>query len=135
MSTIDGPVRWAGFVPRTTLLQEYASASVLALPLFDDVQSQSRFPTKLGEYLASGRPVVTNRIGEIPQFLTDGVNAYLPEPGDVATFGQAIMRLLEDPSTGQALGSAGRQVAEHHFHYANYGPALCEFFSSLKQGV
>jgi glycosyltransferase involved in cell wall biosynthesis len=126
-----GRLRYAGFMERGRLLGEYSASAVLAIPLFDDVRSHARFPSKLGEYLASGRPVVTNRVGEIPRFLEDGMSACVTEPGDTAAFAGAICRLLEHPARGQAMGRKGRQIAERHFHYANYGARLCEFFSSL----
>lgn len=126
-----GRIRCAGFLPRSALLHEYSASSVLTVPLFDDVRSHARFPTKLGEYLASGRPVVTNRVGEIPRFLEDGVSAYLTPPGDAPAFAEGICRLLDGPASGQAMGRNGRLVAERHFHYANYGTKLCEFFSSI----
>jgi len=126
-----GRIRYAGYLERRALLQEYSAASVLAVPLFDDVCSHARFPTKIGEYLASGRPVVTNRVGEIPRFLEDGISAHLPPPGDAVAFAEGINRLLDDPTGGQAMGHRGRQVAERYFHYANHGAKLCEFFTSL----
>ena len=121
-------IRYAGFVDRSVLLREYAAASVLAIPLFADIRSQARFPTKLGEYLASGRPVVTNRVGEISHYLEDGVSACVIEPGDVAAYAEAICHLLEHPRIGHEMGREGRQVAIREFHYANYGARLCEFF-------
>ena len=126
----SGKVRHAGFVERSALLGEYAAASVLAVPLFDDVRSHARFPTKLGEYLASGRPVVTNWVGEIPRYLKDGVCACVTAPGDVAAFAEAICRLLDHQTSAHAIGQRGRQVAEQHFHYANYGAKICELFCS-----
>jgi len=47
----------AGFVPRPELLRLYRQSSLLLAPLFDDVRSEARFPTKIAEYLGSGRPV------------------------------------------------------------------------------
>ncbi len=127
-------IRYTGYVERSELLREYSEASVLAIPLFDDLRSHARFPTKLGEYLASGRPVVTNRVGEIPHFLEDGVSACVTEPGDTSAFAEAICRMLEHKDSGQAIGKEGCRVAARHFHYANYGAKLCEFFSSLAEG-
>ena len=124
-------IRYAGFVERRALLQEYSAASVLVIPLFDDVRSHARFPTKLGEYLASGRPVVTNRVGEIPRFLEDGISACVTEPRDTAAFAEAICQLLAHPAQGQEIGRVGRRVAERCFHYANYGTQLCDLFASL----
>lgn len=127
----DGRIRFAGYLDRKALLQEYAAASVLAVPLFDDVVSHARFPTKIAEYLAAGRPVVTNRVGEVPRYLEDGVSAHVPPPGDAAAFAAGINRVLDDEAGALVMGRRGREVAERHFHYANHGAALLEFFSSL----
>jgi glycosyltransferase involved in cell wall biosynthesis len=126
-----GRICYAGFLERRSLLRQYQEASVLAIPMFDDIRSIARFPTKLGEYLASGRPVVANKIGEISSSLDDGINAFLPRSGDPGAFGEAIIRLLDDPGVAQAMGRKGRQVAERQFHYANYGVPLSRFFASL----
>lgn len=127
----DRRIRFAGYLERQALLAEYRAAAVLAVPLFDDLRSRARFPTKLGEYLASGRPVVTNCVGEIPRFLEDGGSAHATPPGDAAAFAAAIIRRLDDPAGGLVMGRIGRQVAERHFHYANHGARLCEFFAAL----
>jgi glycosyltransferase involved in cell wall biosynthesis len=124
-------IRCVGYLDRAALLREYAAASVLAAPLFDDVRSHARFPTKIAEYLATGRPVATNRVGEVPRFLEDGRSASVTPPGDVAAFATAISRMLDDPGVGSELGRRGRLVAERHFHYANHGARLCDFFSAL----
>jgi glycosyltransferase involved in cell wall biosynthesis len=124
-------IRYTGFVERNLLLREYSEAAVLAIPLFADVRSHARFPTKLGEYLASGRAVVTTWVGEIPHYLKDGLNACVITPGDVQAFGEAICLLLSSPDRAKEIGLNGREVAEKCFHYANYGVKLCEFFTSL----
>ena len=54
-------IRVPGYVSREELLAEYHQASALLIPLFDDVRSIARFPTKLGEYLGvrpAGRDTV-----------------------------------------------------------------------------
>ncbi|MFA6101892.1 MAG: glycosyltransferase family 4 protein [Victivallaceae bacterium] len=128
-------IRYAGFLKRSALLQEYSASSVLAIPMFDDVRSNARFPTKLGEYLASGRPVVTNQVGEIARYLENDVNACVTPPGDAIAFAKSICRRLDDQAGSQVIGMNGRRVAQQHFHYANYGARLCEFFSSMKNGL
>ena len=55
------------------------NAKLLALARPDSIQAQGGFPTKLGEYLATGRPVVVTKVGEIPDYLEDGVNAFLSD--------------------------------------------------------
>ena len=58
------------------------AAHGLLIPLFDDVRSTARFPTKIGEYLASGRPIVTTAVGEMPRYFEDGVTAFISAPDD-----------------------------------------------------
>lgn len=120
-----------GYLTRPELLDLYARAHALLIPLFDDQQSRARFPTKIGEYLAAARPVVTNAVGEIPRFFTDGVDAVFCPPGDVVAFGRAIADLLSDPARAALIGRRGRRVAETRFHYALYGETMARAFADI----
>ena len=113
-----------GYLSRPELLDLYSRAHALLIPLFDDRQSRARFPTKIGEYLAAARPVVTNSVGEIPSYFTDGVDAVVCPPNDPVAFGRAIAGLLSDPARAALIGRRGRRVAETRFHYALYGESL-----------
>jgi glycosyltransferase involved in cell wall biosynthesis len=56
----DKRIRFLGLVPRQRLLNEYRAADVLVNPNLTSSQSASYlFPSKLAEYLATGRPVIT----------------------------------------------------------------------------
>ena len=46
----------------------------------DSRQARGGFPTKLGEYLATGKPVCVTKVGEITVYLEDNVSAFLAEP-------------------------------------------------------
>ena len=82
----DGRIEICGYLDRPALLAAYRAAAALLIPLHDDLRSRARFPSKLGEYLAAGRPVVTSRVGEIERFLEDGVTAYIAMPDDEVAF-------------------------------------------------
>ena len=91
--------------------QVLSGADLLLLPRASGEFSTAGFPNKLGEYLASGRPVVATRVGDIPTYLVDGESAYLVEPDDCEAFAEAVVRALEDPRTATRIGQAGRRVA------------------------
>jgi glycosyltransferase involved in cell wall biosynthesis len=120
-------VELAGYLPRRELLLRYTRAWALLIPLFADTRSMARFPTKIGEYLASGRPVVTNAVGEINYFLEDGVSAYVCAPSNPMLYGLKIIEALADPLAASAIGACGQRVAAQHFRYSSYGRALYEF--------
>jgi len=88
------------------------SADVLLLPRSSGEFSTAGFPNKLGEYLASGRPVVATRVGDIPKYLVDGESAFLVEPDDCAAFTKALVTALNDPAAADMVGTRGRHVAD-----------------------
>lgn len=92
---------------------QHASLLVMARP--DSRQAQGGFPTKLGEYLATGNPVCVTRVGEIPDYLEDNVSAFMAEPGDVDSFADAMLRALSDKENAKQVGLTGRKVAEENF--------------------
>ena len=130
----DARVEIAGYLSRDDLLSLYARARALLVPLFDDVSSQARFPTKIGEYLAAARPVVTSAVGEVPRYFVDGVDAVVCPPGDALAFGERITGLLRDPEGAAAIGRAGRALAERRFHYALYADELRGGFTAVARG-
>jgi glycosyltransferase involved in cell wall biosynthesis len=73
------------------------------------------FPFKLGEFLATGKPVIATSVGDVPDYLRHQDNALLIEPESVAQLADAISYLLENPGSWQSLGISGRKTAEKYF--------------------
>lgn len=120
-------VFWLGELPREKIPAVLQHANLLVLPRPDSRQAQGGFPTKLGEYLASGIPVCTTSIGEIPVYLVDGVSAYFAEPGSVESFARAMDRALCDPVKAQQVGLEGKKVAEKYFNNDHQAKLLYDF--------
>jgi glycosyltransferase involved in cell wall biosynthesis len=91
-----------GFVSDAQLWNYCIHANALLMPLWDDDRSRTRFPTKLGQYLAAGRPIVTARIGEGMYFLND-TTAMFYNQGDSTSLAISLDRLLADPVLGKQL--------------------------------
>jgi glycosyltransferase involved in cell wall biosynthesis len=109
-------VFWKGEYSRDQIPAIINNATLLALPRPDSKQAQGGFPTKLGEYLATGNPVCATTVGEIPDYLTDGKSVYFAEPGSVDSFADAMRRALSNPEEAKQIGSNGRKVAEKYFN-------------------
>jgi len=102
-----------------------ANADLLVLARPNNSQAKAGFPTKLGEYLASAKPVVITKTGEIPKYLVDNQSAYLAEPDDINGFAEKVLYALEDENAVK-IGAAGYEIANKNFNYRLYGKVLIE---------
>ncbi|SRR6266436_1032090 len=68
-------------------------------------------PTKLFEYMATGKGIIASRLGQIGEVLVDEKTALLVEPGNAHVLLEAILRLSRSRELREHLGSAARQAA------------------------
>jgi len=122
---------WQGEVSRNTIPALLQHAELLVLPRPDSKQAQGGFPTKLGEYLASGKPVVATRVGELPRYLEDGESVFFCQPGSTDSLTDALNRALSSPSLMRQVGLNGREVAKKHFNKNIQSKLLKEFFEQM----
>lgn len=113
---LEDKVFWKGEFSRDQIPAIIKNATLLALPRPNSKQAQGGFPTKLGEYLATGNPVCATTVGEIPEYLTDGESVYFAEPGSVDSFADAMIRALSNPVEAKRIGLNGLKVAEKYFN-------------------
>jgi glycosyltransferase involved in cell wall biosynthesis len=113
------------------LTQLYINAYALLIPLRPTVRDTARFPHKIGEYCASGRPIATIASGEIPLYFEHGKNAMIAETYDTVSYARILDQLLADPAMAEKIGSEGKSVAEKEFNYRLYGPRIKHFITSL----
>jgi len=87
------------------------------LPAFDVVALTSHneaSPVSILEALSCGVPVVSTRVGSVPETVLPGQTGALFEPSDLDGFVAATLDLLQDPAKRARLGRQGRQhVLEH----------------------
>ena len=103
-------------------------SDLLVLSRPDNNQAKAGFPTKLGEYLASKKPVIITKTGEISKYLIDNESAYLVEADDNESFAEKIIFALNDPNAFE-IGSNGYKVANTNFNYKVYKGTLKQLFN------
>lgn len=113
---IKDRVVFTGIIPAKEMPQILTNAAVLALARPNNLQAQNGFPTKLGEYLLTGNPVVVTKVGDIPLFLKDGESALLAEPDNVEEFAEKLCWALENTEAPMIIGKRGKEVAMKSFN-------------------
>lgn len=66
-------------------------------------------PVSILEGLACGKPVVSTRVGSIPETVHHGENGYLVDPGNASQMADFLNRLMSDREISRQMGSAGRR--------------------------
>lgn len=89
------------------------------------------FPFKLGEFLATGKPVIASRVSDVDRFLVHGHNAMLVRAGSSTEVCEAAEFLIDHPETAAAIGARGREAAKLYFDYKQQGKALRAFLENL----
>lgn len=105
-------------ITRDALMAAMGESDVLVHCRPSSQQANYGFPTKLAEYLSTGRPVVTTITSDIAQFLKDRDSAYLVPPDDTQAFARAMLLTLSDRALAAVVGACGRQVFDTHFRAA-----------------
>ncbi len=85
------------------------------------------FPTKVGEYLSSGKPTLFSAVGEIPSFVKDGVNGYLVEPCDPKAYSEKLRFIIDHYEEALEVGARGRQFILDNFSAEKVGGDLKKF--------
>jgi glycosyltransferase involved in cell wall biosynthesis len=72
-------------------------------------------PLSVMEYMAAAKPVVSTRVGGVPELVKDDVHGLLVEPRDPEALAEAVARLLRDPALAKRLGAVGRKRQQREF--------------------
>jgi glycosyltransferase involved in cell wall biosynthesis len=107
-----------------------ANSDFLILTRPDNNQAKAGFPTKLGEYLASGKPVIITKTGEVTNYLEDNRSAYLAVPGDIKGIAEKTLFAINDKEA-EKVGMEGFRVAERNFDYKLYSNELLNVLAKV----
>ena len=128
---IDKRVFFLGKISRTDVPAYLGNAKILTLARPNSIVADAGFPSKLTEYLATGRPVVVTKVGEIPVYLKDNENAFLSEPDSVDAFANKLDYVLDNYEFAQQVGEKGKELTTTVFNYSFQAKRIIDFVRSL----
>ena len=100
-------VRIHGWLPRERVFTLMHDSAALVLPSHSE-----GLANVVLESMAAGTPVVTTRVGSLPDVIREGENGFLADPGDVASMSAALERILAGPDLARRVADQARQAAE-----------------------
>lgn len=123
-------VKRSGHISYSEINHYLAACDVCWLPMRDSGANRGRFPLKINDYMAVGRPVVTTAVGDVAELVRRGKFGLLAEdhPDDLA---RQVLALLRDPERCEAMGRRARRLAETEFTWDQIGGKLEGFYQQV----
>lgn len=87
------------------------------------------FPTKLGEYMLSGVPIVATKAGEMLDYIEPDVDMLLSAPGDIECISNNILTIERNPVLAKTLSVNAKNKALNVFCANSYLADLKKFIS------
>jgi glycosyltransferase involved in cell wall biosynthesis len=122
---IGEQVHVLGWVRAEAKARELAEASVFVLPSYNE-----GLPMSVLEAMAAGLPIVSTPVGGIPEAVSDGVEGFLVQPGDVHTLAERLALLAADPALARRMGAAARRKVESTYSTAAVVPRLEQIYQT-----
>ncbi len=76
------------------------------------------FPMSFLEAMAMARPLVTTRVGGVPEMIEEGENGFVVDLRDPAGLARALVRVVANRETARAMGLRSREIVEERFTMA-----------------
>ena len=110
---------YSGFVPDNIYPLYLNACNVFLMPFPETNYNIGRWPNKFGEYLASGRPVIFNAVGDLRDFDLAGEEALgIPCEFTAEAFASALRRMYDSPQLTERLGENARRAALRELDWA-----------------
>jgi glycosyltransferase involved in cell wall biosynthesis len=119
------------YLTRTEIIRYINHAEILVMVRAKDLETQASFPSKLTEYMATSKPVVTVKVGEIPDYLTDGVDSFLVEPGDTDELAEKLDYVLNNYDTALKIAGRGKELTTTTFNFNFQAKRIIKFLDTI----
>jgi glycosyltransferase involved in cell wall biosynthesis len=124
---ITGQVICTGYVPYERFPTYLGCADIFLLPFPNTLYNVGRWPSKVCDYMASGRPIVSNPTGDV-KLLFEAHNIGLLADESEEDFAAKINFLLSHPEISDVLGQNARQTAVNKYDWSILVNGLESFY-------
>ncbi len=92
---------------------------------------EEQFGYSAAEASACGLPVITTKVGSLPDIIKDSVTGIVVPPANSGNLAEAIMKLANDRDLRRVMGFAGREHIAANYGHAKVAEKLENFLRSL----
>jgi SAM-dependent methyltransferase len=130
LADVKAHIVFAGRRPHVEIPKYLALADVLVQPGRSDAFNDFRFPSKLPEFFAMGRPVILPA-ANVGQVVRDGEEGLVLREGHALEIADAVARVLGDAALADRLGRGARAFAERALSWEKSAEMLRRFWERV----
>lgn len=105
-----------GYLNDDDYFHELENANLLCMTRINSEYANAGFPFKLGEYLATGNPVLATKVSDISLYLEHKISAYLVEPSNTMSIIEGIKYIISNKQRAVDIGQKGKEICSKFFN-------------------
>lgn len=125
--------RWIIKLPRCsveTMPEVVSAAHVVVVPQRDSLAARAQFPLKLTDGMAMAKPVLTTKVGDIPEIMAG--TGYIVEPNSPEQIGAKIQEIFQNFEVANELGRQARERCVADYSVNTMSVILQNLIANLK---
>ena len=123
-------VTFLGSVKGSAKYAAFRSADAYLFPSYHE-----GLPISVLEAMAYGIPVITSRVGGLPDFFADGSMGFMSESRDPEVLAALVEKLIRDCALRARIGNFNRQYATEHFSGERIAAGLEDIYRAVLAGA
>jgi glycosyltransferase involved in cell wall biosynthesis len=122
-------VFFTGLVDSLQVKKYLSECRFLAITRPSTVQTKAGFPTKLGEYFAAKRPILSTNFGDIERYFEDGVDLVIAKTGNPESIAVKTKWMLQNNDALELISLSGYNKAKKLLDYQSAIKRIIEFIN------
>jgi glycosyltransferase involved in cell wall biosynthesis len=123
-------VFFTGLVELSQVKDYLSECEILAITRPSTLQTKAGFPTKLGEYFATRKPVLATDFGDMDVYFKDGDNIAMAECGNPESIARKIRWMIENHDEMEQISKKGYERAKQLLEYKDSVNRMIDFLES-----
>jgi glycosyltransferase involved in cell wall biosynthesis len=115
--------------PVETMPEVVSAAHIVVVPQRDIPAAIAQFPLKLTDAMAMAKPILSTRVGDIPEIL--GNTGYLVEPNSPTQIAEAIESIFANLTFANSKGKEARERCLQYYSFEKMAETLESIINSL----
>lgn len=129
ISEIKNSVEILGIIPAKQVPKVLSKCHILVNPREKSILSDSGFPTKIGEYMSIGKPVISSDTGDLKMYFADKREIYYFNSGDYRCLAELMMEIYTNYEKAKEIGYNGHKMAQQILNYKSSAKKMINFIS------